>query len=54
MANKHGYTSVIIPPEIKEEIQQLKGMPEYYGDTYSALIRKMIRLGLDQVKAKKK
>lgn len=51
--NKYGYTTVRIPPEMIEEMYMLRTKPEYLQDNLSSLIRKMVRLGLDQVKAKK-
>jgi hypothetical protein len=52
--NKYGYTTVRIKPEMIEELYMLRSKPEYLQDNLSDLIRKMVRLGLDQVQAKKK
>lgn len=52
--NKYGYTTVKISTEMIDELYMLRLMPEYRKESLGGLIRKMVRLGLDQVQAKDK
>ena len=54
MANELKYTTIKIPATMAEELYALRQSKEYMRDNFSELIRKMIRLGLDQVQAKDK
>lgn len=52
--NKEDYTTVRISTEMIDELYLLRILPEYRKDSVASLIRKMVRLGLDQVQAKDK
>lgn len=52
--NKNGYTTIRISPEMIDELYMLRIQKEFREDSLGELIRKMVRLGLDQVKAKDK
>ena len=54
MANEVKYTTIKIPATMAEELYALMQSKEYMWDNFSELIRKMIRLGLDQVQERKK